>query len=393
MCPCSQIGNWFMIQDLKIFIVENNDVYRTFLSKVVANIEGTHLDGAVADGRMAACRLKHTPVDLVLLQLEMPGMDGVKILEKLQESHPDIGVIALSASQSQAPEKTVKALQMGALDCISNAAMDVSDAGALALRRRLMTLIGLFRARRNSRMAKRLHEEHAPMPKVPISRDFVSPVPRYETVPQNGRQASERPAKPIVTNPRIDLLAIGVSTGGPNALAELIPLLPADLGIPLLIVQHMPAVMTASLAESLNRKSALQVHEAVDGEEVLPNIVYIASGGTHMTVAREQARNPSQKRRIQLTSDPPVNSCRPSVDVLFRSIAEAYDGSILAVIMTGMGSDGTEGVRALKQKGCYCLAQTEETCVVYGMPRAIVEAGLSDEKVPLHNMHTGFWIL
>ena len=374
-----------MVQDLKIFIVENNEAYRAFLSKVITNVDGIELAGAVGDSRMAVSRLKHTPVDLVLLQLEMPGMDGVQTLEKLLASHPDMGVIALSASQAQSSEKAVKALQMGALDFIPNLA-DVSEAGALALRLRLMTLIGLFRARRNSRMAKLLHVEQLPVPKVPIVRDPVAPAPRSESLPKNCREAPERPTKPIVANPRIDLLAIGVSTGGPNALAHLIPLLPPDLGVPLLIVQHMPPVMTASLAESLNKKSALQVHEAVDGEEVLPNIAYIASGGTHMTVAREQARNPSPKRRIQLTSDPPVNSCRPSVDVLFRSIAEAYDGSILAVIMTGMGSDGMEGVRVLKQKGCYCLAQSEETCVVYGMPRAIIEAGLSDEKVHLHNM-------
>ena len=148
----------------------------------------------------------------------------------------------------------------------------------------------------------------------------------------------------------------------------------------------MSPVMTASLAESLT-KSALEVREAVDGEEVLPNIAYVASGGRHMTVASQRTNTGSSSiKHIRLTRDPPVNSCRPSVDVLFYSLARAYSGRVLAVIMTGMGSDGMEGIRALKKNNCYCMSQTEATCVVYGMPRAVVEAGLSDERVPLGNM-------
>jgi len=293
----------------------------------------------------------------------------------------------VTASNSENPEDAATAVQMGALDFISGFGMDLSEGAALSLRLRLMTLIGLYRARRNSRLAKQLHQEHLPMPELETIRNPQPRILQPQMALRTELTAAKQSPKSIATNQRIELLAIGVSTGGPNALAQLIPLLPADLGVPLLIVQHMPAVMTASLAESLNKKSALHVHEAVDGEEVLPNVAYIASGGWHMTVVSERGPGGSYgKKRIQLTSDPPVNSCRPSVDVLFRSVAKAYSGTVLAVIMTGMGSDGMEGVLALKQNNCYCMAQTEETCVVYGMPRAVVEAGLSDEKVPLHNM-------
>jgi two-component system chemotaxis response regulator CheB len=265
--------------------------------------------------------------------------------------------------------------------------MDDGDSGVSALRRRLMTLMGLFRARRNTRLAKQLYDECPPTTEFGRSQDTREPVPPAPEIRKNIVPAEAQLPRTMVANPRVQLLAIGVSTGGPNALTQLIPLLPADLGVPLLLVQHMPATLTASLAASLNRKSALQVREAVHGEEVRPNIVYLASGGAHMEVARDNATPTSPgSRRIRLTSDPPVNSCRPSVDVLFRSIAEAYDGTTLAVIMTGMGSDGMEGVRMLKRKGCYCLAQTEDSCVVYGMPRAVIEAGLSDEKVPLDQM-------
>ncbi|MFZ0932113.1 MAG: chemotaxis-specific protein-glutamate methyltransferase CheB [Syntrophobacteraceae bacterium] len=376
-----------MVEDLKILIIENNNDYRSFLSKVLANIDGAQISDAVSNGRHAIARLKQAPVDLVLLQMELPAKDGVKTLAKLRESCPETGVIAISASNSENPEDAANAVQMGALDFISGFGMDLSEGCALSLRLRLMTLIGLHRARRNSRLAKQLHQENLPMPKFETSRNPQPRILQPQMALRTELTAAKQSPKSIATNQRIELLAIGVSTGGPNALAQLIPLLPADLGVPLLIVQHMPAVMTASLAESLNKKSALQVHEALDGEEVLPNVAYVASGGWHMTVASERAPGGSSGiRRIQLTSDPPVNSCRPSVDVLFRSLAKAYSGTVLAVIMTGMGSDGLQGVLALKQNNCYCMAQTEETCVVYGMPRAVVEAGLSDEKVPLHNM-------
>ena len=376
-----------MVEELRILVIEDNKDYRSFLSKVIANIDGARIIDAVSNGRHAIARLKQAPADLVVLQMGTPAVEGVKTLEKLRESCPETGVIAISASNSENPEDAAKAVQMGALDFISGFGMDLSENGALSLRRRLMTLIGLYRARRNSLLAKQLQQEHVPIPRLETNGNLQPRILQPQTDLRTELTAAKRPPKSIATNHRIELLAIGVSTGGPNALARLIPLLPADLGVPLLIVQHMPAVMTASLAESLNKKSALDVHEAVDGEEVLPNVAYIAPGGWHMTVASERAPGGlAGKRKIQFTSDPPVNSCRPSVDVLFRSLAKVYSGTVLAVIMTGMGSDGMEGVLALKQKNCYCMAQTEETCVVYGMPRAVVEAGLSDEKVPLHNM-------
>ncbi len=376
-----------MVGNLKILIVESNVDYRSFLSKVIANIDGAEIVDAVSNDRHALARLKQLPVDLVMLQMETPAMDGVQTLEKLRESFPETGVIAISASNSENPEDAANAVRMGALDFISGFGVDLSEHAALSLLRRLMTLIRLYRARRNSCRAKQLHQEHLPMPKLETGPNPQPRILQPQTALRTESAAAKQSPKSIATNQRIELLAIGVSTGGPNALARLIPLLPADLGVPLLIVQHMPAVMTASLAESLDKKSALSVHEAVDGEDVLPNVAYVASGGWHMTVTSARAAGGSSgKKRIRLTSDPPVNSCRPSVDVLFRSLAKAYSGKVLAVIMTGMGSDGMNGVLALKQNNCYCIVQSEETCVVYGMPRAVAEAGLSDEKVPLQNM-------
>jgi two-component system chemotaxis response regulator CheB len=376
-----------MTDNLKILIVDNNDAYRAFWSKAVTQTEGAEVVATAPNGRMAMAKLKQITVDLVLLEMDMPLMDGLKTLEMLRESHPDVGVVMVSTSPSENNEKVIKALQMGAIDFISKFGVEDNDSSVLAIRRRLMTLMGLFRARRNTRLAKQLYDERTPPASTAARTEARERVPPAEDAPGKSVPLEARITKSMVINPKVELLAIGVSTGGPNALARVIPLLPGDLGVPVLVVQHMPAAMTASLADSLNKKSALLVREAVHGDEILPNIVYLAPGGTHMVVARDKATSASAGlRRIRLTSDPPVNSCRPSVDVLFRSIAEAYDGTIVAAIMTGMGNDGMEGVRMLKNKGCYCLTQTEDTCVVFGMPRAIMEAGLSDEAVPLDRM-------
>jgi two-component system chemotaxis response regulator CheB len=181
------------------------------------------------------------------------------------------------------------------------------------------------------------------------------------------------------------VVAIGVSTGGPNALKSVIPRLPRGLGVPILLVQHMPATFTKALAEALDRYSELDVREAQAGEPVLADTVYLAPGGVHMVVRSERgAMGP--RLVIDLDDSPPVNSCKPSVDVLMLSLAKVYGAKVLTVIMTGMGNDGQAGVAALKKNGGYCLSQTEESCVVYGMPRAVDETGLSDERVGLEQL-------
>lgn len=176
-----------------------------------------------------------------------------------------------------------------------------------------------------------------------------------------------------------EMVLIGVSTGGPNALAGLLPALPGDLGVPVLIVQHMPPLFTQSLAENLTAKCALQVCEAAHGENLEPNTVYIAPGGRQMRLAPGDGG----RKMIQITDDPPENNCRPSVDYLFRSVANQFSGRAMAVILTGMGSDGMLGLRLLKRHGCFVIAQDEPSCVVYGMPKAAVDAGVVDVVLPL----------
>jgi two-component system chemotaxis response regulator CheB len=178
---------------------------------------------------------------------------------------------------------------------------------------------------------------------------------------------------------RPELILIGVSTGGPHALARVLPALPASLGVPLLVVQHMPPLFTRSLAESLDRQCALRVKEAEQGETALANTVYIAPGGKQMKVTP----NPGGQPSILISDDPPENNCKPSVDTLFRSAAHHYAGKLCGVIMTGMGSDGTLGLRLIKRHPAWVIAQDEASCVVFGMPKEAIAAGVVDVIVPL----------
>jgi len=178
-------------------------------------------------------------------------------------------------------------------------------------------------------------------------------------------------------------VAIGISTGGPKALAKMMPMIPSDLGVPILIVQHMPPVFTASLAESLGSKCRMKVQEAGDGDILCPNTIYIAPGGKQMKII---ACSDGLERSIRITDDPPENSCKPSVDYLFRSVAKAYSNRATGVIMTGMGSDGTEGIRCLKEEGAFIIAQDEATSTVFGMPKETIEAGYADVVSPLDSV-------
>ncbi|MFC1884846.1 CheB methylesterase domain-containing protein [Thermodesulfobacteriota bacterium] len=189
--------------------------------------------------------------------------------------------------------------------------------------------------------------------------------------------------QPTVKSPKAEVVAIGISTGGPKALSQLLPRIPSDIGVPILIVQHMPPVFTTSLANSIDEKCEIEVKEASNGEIILPNKVYIAPGGKQMKVAVTANK---KSRIIRITDDPPENSCKPSVDYLFKSIADHYMDRSIGIIMTGMGSDGARGLKIMKEKGATIIAQDRHTCVVYGMPRGPIENGIVDTIVPLNKI-------
>jgi two-component system chemotaxis response regulator CheB len=362
---------------LRVLIVDDTIVYRRILSEVVEALGDTVLVGTAPHGRLAMSKLEQGPVDLVLLDVEMPEMNGLETLKEIRRLYPATCVIMISGTNMSSAEITLRCLEQGAIDFLRKPEGTDAEASRNELKDKLRPLLRHVQTRINlqlgsaGRTAPAGHQAPA-TPKVAVPA-VVHHLPR--------------PAHLAPSPSRFEVVGIGVSTGGPNALLEVIPRLPADFPVPVLLVQHMPPLFTASLAEHLNQRSKLSVREARNGEPILPGSVLIAPGGMHMVLRRYSDGDSGEKTTVVgLNENPPENSCRPSVDVLFRSLAAQYEGHMLAVIMTGMGNDGCEGVRAMKRRGCLCLSQTEATCVVYGMPLAVDEAGLSDEQVPLDRL-------
>lgn len=354
--------------DLKILIVDDAVIYRQILTRIVSGFDGVVLMGTAPNGRIALGKVALNPPDLVLLDAFMPELDGLETLKVLKADYPQVDVVMLSGLDHETADLTVKALEAGALDFIPKPRKSEAAENAAELRGALARLIPVARSHKYVRQIQNLSGTKPARPAAPAARSAPEPIP----------PASPPPA-PRSRFGRIDVVAIGVSTGGPNALQMVVPRLAADFPVPILVVQHMPPMFTASLAERLNAASAIRVREGADGEFPRPGVMYLARGGRHM-VAR---RAPDGQVALGLTDAPPVNSCRPSVDVLLRSLGMAYDGRVLSVILTGMGNDGLAGVTALARRGGYTLVQDQATSVVWGMPGAVVEAGKADEVVPL----------
>lgn len=359
-------------QNLRVLVVDDTIVYRRILTSIIEELPGTEVAATAPNGKIALAKMAMIEVDLVLLDVEMPVLDGLKTLEVMRERFPAVGVIMVSGVNRSAAGITIRALERGAVDFVPKPEGADPEESQRQLAQHIRRLVQLFQTRRTLRSPRKPIAERSPAaPGEPPRPAPPVAAPR----PSPERFAGKRPA-------RIELVVIGVSTGGPNALKEVIPKLTAALNVPVLIVQHMPPLFTASLAESLGRKSQLAVREAQEGEAILPNTVLIAPGGKHMVIRSD----PNAGFIVALNDNPPEQNCRPSVNVLFRSASTYFGGKTLAVVMTGMGEDGCEGVRAMKRQGCICLTQEESSCVVYGMPRAVDEAGLSDARVPLEQM-------
>jgi two-component system chemotaxis response regulator CheB len=355
-------------ENIRVMVVDDTAVYRHILSEVIGSIPGVILAGTAPNGRIALDKMKLKPVDLLLLDVEMPVLNGLQTLEIVSKENPNIGVVIVSGINKSAASLTITALEKGAIDFIPKPEGSDMEASRRELTENVRKAIQLFTMRK---LRDRGIKPDRPAPRTPRepvrakAPDSVAISPGKHTVPET-----------------IKVVAIGISTGGPEALGKVIPRLPSDLGVPVLIVQHMPPVFTASLAASLAKKSKLRVMEAAEGQSILPNEVLIAPGGKHMVVRQTNSASEGALC-IGLNDNPPENNCRPAVDVLFRSVAANYGQNILAVVMTGMGSDGCKGVQVMRRRGAYCIVQDEATSVVYGMPRAVCEAGLSDESHPL----------
>jgi two-component system chemotaxis response regulator CheB len=354
---------------LRVLVVDDAVFFRRVLSDALTSLPGVEVVGSAANGRLALQKVRDLRPDVVTLDIEMPEMDGLAVLDELRRNGESVEVIVVSAVSRRGGQLTLRALGKGALDFITKPEGSSPEQNRESLIRELAPLV---RAMTNRLEIRKILRSNTPasLARVPVeARAAVS----ADLVDITGRmQRLSGLAKP-------EMVLIGVSTGGPVALSRLMPEIPADIGVPILIVQHMPAVFTQALADDLNSKCAVRVREAVHDESLQPNIAYIAPGGRHMRLGLA----PDGKPLIQITDDPPENNCRPAVDYLFRSAAKCFPGRAVAVILTGMGSDGTIGLRLLKRNGCFVIAQDEASCVIYGMPRAAFEAGVTDVVLPL----------
>ncbi|MFO7750851.1 MAG: chemotaxis protein CheB, partial [Desulfobacteraceae bacterium] len=329
--------------------------------------------GGVRSMGMLKVKLKHHSLDLVILDIDSEEMGGVDLIDTIRQVHADTRIVVVSDPKRSDPDLAVKALEKGVHCCITKPGK-TRPASYNDFRLQLITIAGLLKSRKSFSGRK---AGEARQDRVSISdRNNRAEENKTGTDPCS-RTAFQKTAARIT---RVNVVVIASSTGGPRALMEIVPRLPLDLGVPVLVVQHMPSHMTGSFARSLDARSAITVCEAEEGEQIFDSRVYIAPGGRHMGVTAEDG---DKRRFITLSDDPPENSVRPAADFLFRSVAGSYNGGILAVVLTGMGDDGRKGVQAMKEKGCLCFSQSAETCVIYGMPRAVESAGLSDESLAI----------
>ena len=345
---------------ISVLVVDDSVVVRKLVTDALGADPGIRVVGTAANGQIALSKLDSLAPDVVTLDIEMPVLNGLETLRALRKTHPRLPVIMFSTLTEKGASATLEALSLGASDYVTKPANVGSVTESIA----------------------RVREDLVPRIKALCGRP-----PRGLPPAQRGAVAAplatgSRPTPPPAPLPgslgRLDVLAVGCSTGGPEALAEVLPRLPRDLPVPVVLVQHMPKIFTRLLAERLDRLCPVRVVEAADAQPLVAGTVYIAPGDYHLEVRRSGT---SVVTRLQ--QGPPENFCRPAVDVLFRSVASVYGERVLAVVLTGMGADGRRGCEQIKARGAHVVAQDEATSVVWGMPGAVVTAGVADAVLPL----------
>ncbi|MDQ2842093.1 MAG: chemotaxis response regulator protein-glutamate methylesterase [Acidobacteriota bacterium] len=347
---------------IRVLIVDDSVVIRRLITHVLSEDPEFEIVGSASDGALALQRIPQVQPDVITLDIEMPVLDGLATLRQIRKLYPKIRVIMFSTLTERGAAASMEALSLGANDYVTKAASAGSfDLSMEKLRSDLIPKIKQFfhvEDQRPERLSTNGGLQRTKLPGA-IKRPY-------------SRQACSLPKA----------ILIGVSTGGPNALAALMPMFPKDFELPILIVQHMPPIFTKLLAERLNTITHLSVEEAAEGSIVGPGKVLIAPGNHHMRVCRAN----DGVVVTELNQDSPENSCRPAVDVMFRSAAQVYRASVIAVVLTGMGNDGVIGASLLQAQGAYIIAQDEASSVVWGMPRGVIEAGLADAVVDLNSV-------
>jgi two-component system chemotaxis response regulator CheB len=336
------------VQPIRILVVDDSVVARRVISDILSEESDLEVVGTAPNGRLALKKIERLAPDLVTLDIDMPELDGIETLAAIRQSHPGIRVIMVSNHTQRGASITVEALFLGASDYVTKASKSSSRESARAFLREQL------------------------VPKV-RALSFPDAAAREKTPTETRVVAVQRK-----TAPAVEVVVIGASTGGPNALTALLETLPADLPVPVLIVQHLPKNFTKFFAQRLDGSCALTVREATDGTRIAPGGVWIAPGDLHL-----EAHSTARGVVVATNDGPLVNSCRPAADVLFRTAARCYGAGTLAVVLTGMGQDGLEGCRLIRKVGGQIVVQDKATSVVWGMPGQVTEAGLADAVLPI----------
>ena len=340
---------------IRVLVVDDSALMRQFISDILKTDPRIEVAGTARDGKDALAQVRTLNPDIITMDVEMPVMDGLQALEEIMKTNPK-PVIMVSSVTKEGAEITMKALAAGCVDFIAKPSGSIS----LNIRDIGQELIDKVIAASTAKI--RGHGGFFGAKTSSIGSEF-------------------RRMTPPASSGRRDIVAIASSTGGPMALSELMPKIPKNFPVPIVITQHMPKEFTPSFAKRLNDSSQIEVVEVFDGLSLKPGRAVIAPGGYHMIVKRRAG-----SAICSLSDAPPVLSVKPAANIMFLSVADEFGGNVLCVILTGMGRDGTDGAVALKRKGAYVIAESQKTCVVYGMPKAAVDAGVVDEVLPLNEI-------
>jgi len=358
------------MRKVRVMVVDDAVVVRKIVTDSLASDPEIDVVGVAANGRIALAKIPQINPDILTLDIEMPEMDGLQTLVEVRKLYPLLPVIMFSTLTERGGAKTLEALSLGATDYVTKPANVGSVSVAMQrVRDELIPKIKLFCA---EKAGLKPHPTAKPPP-------TAKPAPAAKIIPKVKKIFKPRSDTPA--NTKIDIVAIGVSTGGPNALAELFPVFPKNFPVPIVLVQHMPPFFTKLLAERLSSKSEVDVVEGAPGQVLENGKAWIAPGDYHMVLQKNGTHV-----KIETNQDPPENSCRPAVDVLFKSVASLYGPNILGVILTGMGQDGMIGCEHIKDAGGQVIVQDEESCVVWGMPGFVAKANLADKILPLNQI-------
>ncbi|WP_296322928.1 chemotaxis response regulator protein-glutamate methylesterase [Treponema sp. UBA3813] len=389
------------MDDISVAICDDSALMRNLISRIIDETEGLTVAGKAMNGQFLVEKLDLFKPDVIILDIEMPVMTGVEFLRWRKQNKVDVPVIILSSIAEKGAAVTIECLELGAADFITKPNGSIS-ADISSVSDRLIELIASYGgsyARRHGKQVRssdffanlgsdRLVERKlASKMGADKAKEFLASTAAKPASSFGSSFASSEPKGPATIEPlrkpgRIEVIAIGISTGGPNALRDVFKMIDPHLKQPVLVVQHMPAGFTKEFANSLNKICALNVKEAEDNEPIESGNIYIAPGNYHIYVEQ----TPLGKKMLRLSQEPQRNGHRPSADVLFESVAKIYQNRALGVIMTGMGRDGAVQLAEMRKQGAWTLGQDEATAIVYGMPKVAYELGGVQKQVPLEKM-------